>query len=79
MSAPPSGTVLSRPREDGSYRANEWHPGTYLLYQRGTEYYRPGEEPPWLEVELRSSLSVGDLPAYEDEATHEIVPVLRVV
>ena len=59
-------------------RSNVWWAGTYLLYQRGIEYFRPGEEPAWLEHELSGPLRVGPLGAYEDSATGEVVPVLRV-
>jgi len=72
---PESGTRLAGPR------LSQWWPGTYLLYQRGIEYFRPGEEPDWLArpgspPALRHR--VGMLPAYRDEATDELVPVLRV-
>lgn len=74
---PASGSVLRRDR------LSHWWPGTYLLYQRGIEYFRPGEEPPWLEAKVRAcGTEIGDslraLPAYRDEATDELVPVLRV-
>lgn len=68
---PPDGSRLSG--------LNAWRPGTYLLYVRGVEWFRPGREPPWLEGELaRSGLRVGPLPAYTDDATGEVVPALRV-
>ena len=71
--APTSGSQL---RGD---RTNRWWPGTYLLYQRGIEYFRPTETPEWLEAAVLSSgLRIGDLPAYRDEATGELVPVLGV-
>lgn len=57
-------------------RTNRWWPGTYLLYHRGIEYFRPNEEPAWLGES--QTLRVGPLPAYRDEATDEVVPVLIV-
>lgn len=78
---PISGTRLSEPfavpgEERMALRSNVWHPGTYLLYQRGIEYFRPLEEPSWLHASLHHR--VGGLLAYEDEVTGEIVPVLVV-
>jgi hypothetical protein len=71
--APTSGTRLPVDR------ASRWWPGTYLLYQRGIEYFRPTEAPEWLaEAVNASGVRVGGLPTYLDEATEELVPVLGV-
>jgi hypothetical protein len=72
---PESGSVLRRDR------LSRWWPGTYLLYQQGIEYFRPGEEPHWLGHLIDGNQQpprIGPLPAYRDEATDELVPVLRI-
>lgn len=82
---PVSGTVLSHPigttpQGQAVMRTNRWWPGTYLLYQRGIECWRPEEEPTWLQsaIDGFGPGGVGPLAAYLDEATDELVPVLFV-
>lgn len=76
---PQSGTRVPTPINGNDNGTNVWFPGTYLLYQRGIEYFRPGEEPAWLAGACATSdLAIGGLEAYWDEATDEPVPVLRV-
>lgn len=74
---PVSGTRLSDPLRSGALRANVWYPGTYLLYQRGIEYFQPAEEPRWLDPAIKDCEDrLGPLSCYRDEATQELVPVL---